>query len=329
MLLSLAWSEVWSSFWIAVVAVIGPVTAFHFLGLLPASLDELSGFGLTVMGFLILVLFAVGAFVNSSALFLAHITLTEEELPETFRPQIERAERPWAKRMSVRHIEVLKGQLAATEDRIDLLATLDGHIRHHRELARRSADDLNGRSIRMKAQRLEDARARFARKWAGDDWRAAQIIERIDALHAGDVTAEIRGLEEGIEALQHERENLRSGDFFFQSDLTRISTGIRASERDIAELKSWQASRTKSEVKGPQWERFEHAKIVEYDNERIQIWARHAKFKAYEEQLAMRRDEIEKIERRVARGELTRREAEYLLRKLDEYFGEQDDRIFA
>jgi hypothetical protein len=325
MLLSLALSEIWTSFWIALLAVTGYFAALHFFGVLPPSVHLLSGPSLTVMGALIFIVFIVSAFLSAGALLAAHISITYEELPGSLRPEIERPERPWRKRTAVRHIEVLKGQLAAAEDRIDFLATVGAYIRHYRELAALGADRINRRA-ELVAQLIEKARARFVKAYGADEQRAAQLIDRIDALYAGDATADIRGLEERIEELQYRRESTGPE---FKGTIHDISTEIRACERDVAELKAWEVSRTKAEGKSPQRERFEHAKTVEYDNERIQIWARHAKFKAYEEQLAMRRDEIEKIERRVARGELTRREADYLLRKLDEYFGEQDDRIFA
>src|SRR5207248_10633552 len=148
-----------------------------------------------------------------------------------------------------------------------------------------------------------------------------------DSIFAGDVSADIRAIEERLDELRHQKGETPPQ---FAGTLHKIDTAIRACDRDIAELRNWQASRIKAEDRvSPQRQRFEHAKTVEYDNERIQVWARQAKFRAVEERLSMKKDEMEKIARRVARGELTKHEADYLLRTLDECFGDEDDRIFA
>jgi hypothetical protein len=257
----------------------------------------------------------------------ANRILIEEELPEAYRPQSGAPAQPWRKRTTIRYVETLKATLAASEERLAEFDEIEAYCAWYEDSATRNERRGDHRdSIVQGLRYLNIVRDELSQEAARHEEVVRDIIERLDLIHGGDVRAEVRRIEELREQLGYDRSETAST---WTRRLNNLTAQILGCDRDVAELRSLQTERAKPEPASPQQERFQRAASIEDDNERIRVWARHAKFKAYQEQVTMRKQEEGRIRERVMRGELTEREGDELLRKLNKYLSDDDDEIFA
>jgi anti-sigma28 factor (negative regulator of flagellin synthesis) len=314
MLDRLIWQKMKLGIWGAVIGAPAVCVVFAEFGLVPRQ-SELQIAELLALATIIF----LSVFFATAAQFLAaERIMSSEELPAAYQPVMVPPAQ-WTERTPVRYIEALKTEFAEVEDRLDFFAELEGY---HRLYCDREALGQGGQDVVNDRMALAIAIGSLRSSADCDRAQKALLTERLDRLYAGEIDPEIRRVEEKIDELRHDRETTPVD---WKGTLHKIDSAIRSHERDIVELRSWNAGRTKAERKTVQEDRFEQAKGIEYDNEFIRLFKEHAKFKAAEKKLEMRRHEIEKIRQRVANGELTETDARYLIERLEQTLGRQDD----